>query len=85
MFVKTYLTISKHYVGMTKLIESSDPQYFTLSSDELYDRHHYKIIDKFGDSIIVKSWMEVQEIWWNKKKFLSHIEVLDTNVKKGFA
>jgi hypothetical protein len=28
--------------------------------------------------------MEAQEIWWNKKKFLSHIEVLDTKVKKGF-
>ena len=72
---------------MTQLIDSSDPMYFTVSSDGLYDRHHYKIIDTFGKSVVVESWEEVQQLWWNtSKQFLSHIEILDKpSKKKGFA
>ena len=39
-----------------ELIEPTDPQYFKLSSEEPYDRHHYKVVDKNGDSVIVESW-----------------------------
>lgn len=67
-----------------ELIESTDPQYFKLSSEELYDRHHYKVVDKNGDSVIVESWEEANVIWWYKKMFLSHIEVLDKKEVKGF-
>ena len=71
---------------MTQLIDPSDPRYFTVSSDGLYDRHHYKIIDTFGKSVVVESWEEVQQLWWNTKNFLSHIEILDKTPKnKGFA
>ena len=41
---------------MTQLIDPSDPMYFTMSSDGLYDRHHYRIIDTFGKSVVVDSW-----------------------------
>lgn len=69
---------------MTALIEPSDPQYFTESSDKLYDRHIYKIVSKSGETTNVDNWMQVREIWWNNKAFLSHIEVLDVKKSKGF-
>jgi len=72
---------------MTKCIEPSDPRYFTVTSDEPYDRHDYKIIRKDGETMVVDSWELAREIWWNTPSFsLSHIEVLDkkTNKKKGF-
>ena len=68
-----------------ELIAPEDPQYFTQTSDESYDRHHYKIISTTGESIKVDNWMKAQEISWNKKSFLSHIEVLDKKQRgKGF-
>ena len=69
---------------MTALIEPSDPQYFTETSDKLYDRHTYKVVEKSGKSIDVDNWMEVREMWWNRKVFLSHIEVIDPIQSKGF-
>ena len=68
-----------------ELIKPEDPQYFTQTSDELYDRHHYKIISTTGESVNVKNWEQVREIWWNKKSFLSHVEILDKKQRaKGF-
>ena len=67
-----------------ELIKPTDPQYFKLSSEEPYDRHNYKVVDKSGDSVIVESWEEANVIWWHKKMFLSHIEVLDQKEVKGF-
>ena len=69
---------------MTALIEPSDPQYFTETSDELYDRHTYKIVSKTGEAINVDNWLQAREIWWNRKAFLSHVEVLDVKKSKGF-
>ena len=69
---------------MTALIEPSDPRYFTETSGELYDRHTYKIVGKTGETINVDNWLQVREIWWNRKAFLSHIEVLDVKKSKGF-
>jgi hypothetical protein len=68
-----------------ELIKPEDPQYFTQTSDELYDRHHYKIISTTGESVDVKDWEQVREIWWNKRSFLSHVEILDKKQRaKGF-
>ena len=49
---------------MTELIKKNDPRYFSQTSDEPYDRHHYKIVHK-DLSIVMTSWDEVQEYWWN--------------------
>jgi|TARA_B100001094_G_scaffold101825_1_gene97977 hypothetical protein len=82
--MKLYLPWKTH-VKMTQTISPEDPQYFTETSDGLYDRHNYKIIGKNGESIVVDNWQTVQEIWWNRGLFLSHIEVLDQkNNGKGF-
>tara|TARA_Y100000004_G_C8814446_1_gene369154 strand:+ start:81 stop:293 length:213 start_codon:yes stop_codon:yes gene_type:complete len=69
---------------MTQLIERGDPRFFTQTSDGQYDRHHYKVVSKTGESFVVDDYMLAQEIWWNRKMFLSHIEVLDIVKSKGF-
>lgn len=67
------------------LITPDDPQYFTQSSDEMYDRHDYKIVSKSGESVVVDNWETVQMTWFQKGTFLSHIEVLDKKEEsKGF-
>ena len=69
---------------MTKLIEKNDPRYFTETSNLPYDRHHYKIVCE-NKSIVVDSWDQVQEYWWNNRNtFLSSIiEVLNKPKKKS--
>ena len=69
---------------MTKLIEKNDPRYFSQTSNEPYDRHHYSIVYK-DRSIVVESWEEVQEHWWNNShKFEPPvIEVLNKPKKKS--
>lgn len=69
------------------LIEPSDPQYFSNTSSESYERHNYKIVDKTGKSVIVDNWEMAQMTWFQKGTFLSHIEVLDNKNKKpkGFS
>ena len=62
---------------MTKLIERSDPLFFEQTSNEPYDRHHYKIVCQ-DQSFVVQSWQEVIEYWWNRRHFVSPvIEVID--------
>ena len=68
-----------------ELIKPGDPQYFTQSSDEIYDRHDYKIVSKSGESVVVDNWETVQMTWFQRGTFLSHIEVLDKKEEsKGF-
>ena len=71
---------------MTKLIEKNDPQYFTQTTNIPYDRLHYKIVSK-TKTIVVESWDEVQEYWWNNCHSPSIqntvIEVLDKPKKKS--
>ena len=50
---------------------------FTCTSNEPYDRHHYKLVYKSGKEITYESWEQVQVHWFNSSAFLDHIEVLD--------
>jgi len=68
---------------MSELILPDDSRYFTQTSDKLYDRHHYKVVSDNGDEVIVDNWEDANTLWWNKKKFLSHIDILD--ISKGFS
>ena len=72
---------------MTELISKEDPRYCSQTSDEPYDRHHYRIVCQ-NKSFVVESWDEVQEWWWNHCdmiNFDARIEVLDKPKKtKGF-
>jgi len=68
-----------------KLITPDDPQYFTETSDGLYDRHNYKIVSKSGETIVIDNWQTVQATWFQRSALLSHIEVLDRKTNdKGF-
>jgi hypothetical protein len=61
------------------------PEFFKQTSDEPYDRHIYRFIDSNNNSIIVESYEQVHEKWFNTPSMLkSRIEVLDktTNKKK---
>ena len=49
---------------MTKLIEKDDPRYFSQTCNKPYDRHYYKMVCK-SKSVVLESWEEVQEYWWN--------------------
>ena len=67
---------------MTKLIGKDDPRYFSQTCNKPYDRHLYKIVCK-NKSVVLESWEEVQEYWWNHRQINPPvIEVLDK--KKGF-
>ena len=64
-----------------EVIKPEDPQYFTHTSDGLYDRHHYRVVSKTGQHVDVENYEEVKEIWWNQKHILSHVEVIDIKTK----
>ena len=68
---------------MTKLIGKDHPRFFEQTCYKPYDRHHYKMICK-SKSVVLQSWEEVQEYWWNNMAFNPDmiVEVLDK--KKGF-
>ena len=62
------------------------PPYYQQTSDEPYDRHHYRFHLTNGESIIFKNYQEVQAKWFQTPDlFKSHIEILDkkTNKSKG--
>ena len=71
---------------MTELIGKDYPRYFSQTSNEPYDRHHYKMVCK-NKSVVLKSWDEVQEYWWNYIAFNPDmiVEVIDKpKTTKGF-
>ena len=71
---------------MTELIGKDDPRYFSQTCKKPYDRHHYKMICK-NKSIVLESWEEVQEYWWNNIAIYPDmiVEVIDKpKTTKGF-
>jgi hypothetical protein len=58
---------------------------FTQTSTEPYDKHHYKLVYSNSESVVFKTYLEIQEAWWNTPSdFLSHVEVLDKKQPRGF-
>ena len=71
---------------MTELIGKDDSRYFSQTCNKPYDRHHYKIVCK-SKSVVLESWEEVQEYWWNNIAFNPDmiVEVIDKpKTTKGF-
>ena len=71
---------------MTELIGRDDPRFFEATDDGYYDRHHYKMVCK-NKSVVLESWEEVQEYWWNNIALNPDmiVEVIDKPKKtKGF-
>ena len=66
-----------------ELIKPTDPQYFTDTSFESYDRHQYELFYSYGQSKVFDTWDEVRNEWFNvPSQFTSHIEVLDRKQNK---
>ena len=58
------------------------PDWFAQTSEEPYDRHNYRLHFSTGESIIVESYEQIYEKWFNTPALLkSHIEVLDKKQK----
>jgi len=58
---------------------------FKQTSDELYDRQHYKLVYSNGESIILDNYEDVQVHWFQTPtQLLSHVEVIDKQPNKGF-
>ena len=68
---------------MTELIGKDDSRYFSQTCNKPYDSHLYKIVCK-NKSVMLESWEEVQEYWWNNMALNPDmiVEVLDK--KRGF-
>ena len=72
--------------GMTELIGKDDSRYFSQTCNKPYDRHHYKMVCK-SKSVVLESWDEVQEYWWNNIALNPDmiVEVIDKpKTTKGF-
>ena len=71
---------------MTELIGKDDSRYFSQTCHKSYDRHYYKMICK-SKSVVLESWDEVQEYWWNNIALNPDmiVEVIDKpKTTKGF-
>jgi len=77
-------------VSNTTLIQPNDPQYFTQTSDGLYDRHFYRVVLTDGRSVMLEDYEQVRAFWFEyESKLLSHVEVIDAcqydqKTSKGF-
>jgi len=70
---------------MTKLISKSDPQYFEVTSTELYDRHDYKVVLSNQQSFTFDNYADCFALWIRTPDELKgYVEVLDRKQKKGF-
>lgn len=59
------------------------PQFFTNTSDGLYDRHRYKIRCTDNSVKIVDDYQQVYEAWWNFSEYCVSVDVIDAKTKGG--
>lgn len=60
-----------------KCYKPSDSRYFTQTSDEPYDRHHYKLTLKSGKSIVIDDYEVLRSMWFQYNAYADKVEVLD--------
>tara|TARA_Y100000996_G_C22395869_1_gene591143 strand:- start:560 stop:799 length:240 start_codon:yes stop_codon:yes gene_type:complete len=67
-----------------ELIKPEDPRYFTQTSNELYDRHHYQLV--FGDgqkSIVFEDYEQLRAYWFQCVHKLRNCKVNVIEPKKA--
>ena len=53
-------------------------KHFKQTCDKPYDHHDYKMVYSNNQSVVVDSYEQVRQLWWETpSEFQSHIEVLD--------
>lgn len=57
---------------------------FKQTSDQPYDRHHYRLVMKNGKKMVFEDYETAKNMWWNMCGMgtCSHIEVIDPTQKK---
>ena len=50
---------------------------FTTTCEKDYDRHRYKLVLKEGKELILEDYEMARAYWYQFRKQLSHVEVLD--------
>ena len=71
-----------------KLIDPSDPLYFHQTSDEPYDRHHYKLELSNGDYVIFEDYEQLRVCWFQsirnwKNSIVTVLDIPDKKTKKS--
>ena len=71
-----------------KLIDPSDPLYFRQTSDEPYDRHHYKLELSNGDYVIFEDYEQLRACWFQsirnwKNSIVTVLDIPDKKTKKS--
>jgi len=66
-----------------KPLSPNDPGYFTTYSTEPYDRHHYKVKFRNGDSIIVEDYDMVKALWFQPENDVVGVDIVDPKIKKN--
>lgn len=73
---------------MTQLIDPTDPQYFSQTSDVPYDRHVYKLNIPGHQSVVIEDYEILRAVWFEKCGAFKgcSVEILDVKPKrnKGF-
>jgi hypothetical protein len=73
---------------MTQLIDPTDPQYFTQTSDDTYDRHTYRLNVPGYKSVVIEDYEILRAVWFEQCRNFKGctIEVLDAtkSTNKGF-
>ena len=67
-----------------KLIDPSDPLYFSQTSDKPYDRHTYQLVSPDKKTRNFDSWEQVQSVWFDQIRNWSGYTVRVLDRKKGF-
>ena len=60
-------------------------QTHTLTSDQPYNRHKYKLVFVDGRSIVFDDYSQMKQTWMQFSQVCSHVDVVDKKTKaKGF-
>lgn len=70
-------------IGNLEPEENVLPKTFTQTSDELYEKHDYRLVYENGMKKVFDNYQDLFREWYTSSKDdLSHVEVLDKKVKK---
>lgn len=73
----------KLMIGNLEPEENILPKTFTQTSDELYERHDYRLVYQNGLKKVFDNYQDLFQVWYSSpKETLSHVEVLDKKTKK---
>ena len=67
---------------MTQLIDATDPQYFTQTSGDIYDRHTYRLNIPGYKSVVIEDYEVLRAVWFEQCRNFKGCTVEVLNVTK---